>query len=205
MRMSECFDPERFVRIFARGMEAADARRPVAHNRLTKAAYGAGLGPHTEDASLRLTIGEIADVLPGAPTITFQIPYPDAPRSKADLRLTWSEANCLTIEAKLFRLLGDNGNPNDNMLMHIMSPYATHRSAVTDVAKLATARFGGDIGILIFGYEAEDYPCELALKGFELLAREHAELGPRHQAWTAPLVHPVHRRGFAAFWQIHRR
>jgi hypothetical protein len=74
---------------------------------------------------------------------------------------------------------------------------------VTDVAKRSTARFEGDIGILIFGYETEDYPCELALRGFELLARGRAALGPRHQAWTAPLVHSVHRRGFAAFWDVH--
>jgi hypothetical protein len=127
--MSAWFDPESFVHLFAPGMEAADGRRPVAHNRLTKVAYGAGLGPHTEDASLRLTMDEIADIVPGAPTITFQIPHPDAPRSRADLRLTWPEANCLMIEAKLFRLLGNNGNPNDNMLMHIMSPYAAHRIA----------------------------------------------------------------------------
>ena len=29
------------------------------------------------------------------------------------------------------RLKGDNGKPNDNMLMHILSPYPQHRSALT--------------------------------------------------------------------------
>jgi hypothetical protein len=36
----------------------------------------------------------------------------------------------------MLRLMGDNGKPNDNMLMHILSPYPAHRSAVTDCAKL---------------------------------------------------------------------
>jgi hypothetical protein len=27
------------------------------------------------------------------------------------------------IEIKMPRLMGDNGKPNDNMLMHILSPY----------------------------------------------------------------------------------
>ena len=26
-------------------------------------------------------------------------------------------------EVKMLRLMGDNGKPNDNMLMHILSPY----------------------------------------------------------------------------------
>jgi len=29
--------------------------------------------------------------------------------------------------------MGDNGKPNDNMLMHILSPYPAHRSALTVV------------------------------------------------------------------------
>ena len=33
------------------------------------------------------------------------------------------------IEVKMLRLMGDNGKPNDNMLMHILSPYERHRSA----------------------------------------------------------------------------
>jgi hypothetical protein len=32
----------------------------------------------------------------------------------------------------MLRLLGDNGKLNDNMLMHVLSPYQAHRSALTD-------------------------------------------------------------------------
>jgi hypothetical protein len=50
----------------------------------------------------------------------------------------WSWA----IEVKLLRLLGDNGKPNDNILMHILSPYPAHRSAFTDCTKLLGAPLG---------------------------------------------------------------
>jgi hypothetical protein len=39
----------------------------------------------------------------------------------------------------MLRLMGDNGKPNDNMLMHILSPYPSHRSALTDCQKLLRA------------------------------------------------------------------
>ena len=41
------------------------------------------------------------------------------------------------IEAKMLRMFGDNGKLNDNMLMHVLSPYPAHRSALTDCGKLA--------------------------------------------------------------------
>ena len=37
----------------------------------------------------------------------------------------------------MLRFLGDNGKPNDNILMHVLSPYPQHRSALTDCEKLA--------------------------------------------------------------------
>jgi hypothetical protein len=49
--------------------------------------------------------------------------------------------------------MGDNGKPNDNMLMHILSPYPSHRSALTDCQKLAASGFSGSLAILIYGYD----------------------------------------------------
>ena len=50
------------------------------------------------------------------------ISYPNG-RQKCDLcvgtPLTWEWA----VEIKMLRLMGDNGKPNHNMLMHILSPY----------------------------------------------------------------------------------
>lgn len=37
----------------------------------------------------------------------------------------------------MLRLFGDNAKLNDNMLMHLLSPYPAHRSALTDCEKLA--------------------------------------------------------------------
>jgi len=39
--------------------------------------------------------------------------------------------------------MGDKGKPNDNMLMHIHSPYSAHRSAVTDCEELTRSGFDG--------------------------------------------------------------
>jgi hypothetical protein len=51
------------------------------------------------------------------------VPYPNAPRQKCDLLISPSEGRSWAIEVKMLRFMGDNGKPNDNMLMHILSPY----------------------------------------------------------------------------------
>jgi hypothetical protein len=74
----------------------------------------------------------------------------------------------LFIEGKLLRLKGDNAKPNDNMLMHILSPYPQHRSALTDCLKLRAADFNGEKAIVIIGYDYSDLPLEPAV-----MARQH--------------------------------
>lgn len=59
----------------------------------------------------------------------------------------------------MLRIMGDNGKPNDNTLMHILSPYPAHRSALTDADKLARSSLPGEKAIVIYAYE---YPlCPL--------------------------------------------
>ena len=82
----------------------------------------------------------------------FDGPYPDRPRQKCDLSIA-NEGSTLFVESKLLRILDDNGKPNDNLLMHILSPYPQHRSALTDCEKLRHSGFVGRKTILIFGYE----------------------------------------------------
>ena len=48
-----------FVAVFARGMELADIRGPVAINARTKIAFRAGIG-HSEDATMRLVLKELS-------------------------------------------------------------------------------------------------------------------------------------------------
>src|SRR5262245_19129768 len=118
-------------------MAAADAKRPVAINLRTGIAFQPGLGPHSESRTVKLAVQEMQAAHPERYTaVTFDVPYPEKPRQKCDLVLG-EEPNRLYVEAKLLRILGDNGKPNDNMLMHILSPYPQHRSAVTDRDKLS--------------------------------------------------------------------
>jgi hypothetical protein len=101
----------------------------------------------------------------------------------------------------LLRILGDNGKPNDNMLMHILSPYPQHRSAVTDCEKLRAAKFPGRSAILIFGYAYQGWPLEPAIDAFEHMARGKGNLGERHEAQFANLCHPVHHAGAVFVWE----
>ena len=104
----------------------------------------------------------------------------------------------------MLRLLGDNGKLNDNMLMHLLSPYPQHRSALTDATKLAASGFSARKEIVIFGYEDEGWPLELAVEAFEVLARNAVTLGPRLEAIFGDLIHPVHRSGGVFAWEIHK-
>jgi hypothetical protein len=54
--------------------------------------------------------------------------------------------------------MGDNGKPNDNMLMHILPPYPNDRSAVPDCVKLVKSGLNGRKAILIYGF---DYASEV--------------------------------------------
>jgi hypothetical protein len=190
-------DTARFGRDFAAGVMLADARMP------TWGDYRPGLGPHREVKTVALVMSELARTDP-ATYASFQIgaPYPNAPHQKCDLLIKPSDGPSLAIEVKMLRLLGDNGKPNDNMLMHILSPYRQHRSALTDCDKLADSGFTGSFAILIYGYEYEELPMEPAVEAFELLARQRVQLGPRRFSSFDGLVHPIHQRGGVFVWEI---
>jgi hypothetical protein len=102
----------------------------------------------------------------------------------------------------MLRFMGDNGKPNDNMLMRILSPYPKHRSALTDCQKLVGSGFEQPHAVLIYGYDYDDWPMELAVEAFEQLARYRVQLGPRHLAGFDGLIHPVHQRGGVFVWEI---
>lgn len=130
------------------------------------------------------------------------VPYPEASRQKCDLCLGYPPAWEWALEIKMLRILGDNGKANDNILMHIFSPYSAHRSAVTDCTKLAASGLGRRRGILIYGYDADDWPLEPAIAAFEVLATGSTPLGPRQQASFDGLVHPVHASGQVYAWEL---
>jgi hypothetical protein len=130
------------------------------------------------------------------------VPYPNAPRQKCDLLIAPSDSGSWAVEVKMLRFMGDNGKPNDNMLMHILSPYPNHRSALTDCQKLVGSGFEEPYALLIYGYDYDDWPMEPAVEAFEQLARYRVQLGSRHFARFNGLIHPIHRRGGVFVWEI---
>ena len=133
----------------------------------------------------------------------FGVSYPSATRQRCDWCLGSPPSWDWAIEAKMLRMFGDNGKLNDNMLMHILSPYAAHRSALTDCTKLAASGLDSRRkAILIFGYDYDDWPMEPAIKAFEALASERVVLSQRIPGCLQPLAAPIHQRGHVCAWEI---
>jgi hypothetical protein len=195
--------PARFVADFAEGLIAADAKLPQARGRTVT--YQAGIGPFSEAAAVKLIMAELSQRWPERyGQHDLNVAYPELTRQRCDLCLGHSAAWTLAVEVKLLRLLGDNGKLNDNMLMHILSPYPQHRSALTDCTKLAGSKIADQRMIVIYAFDAEEYPTELAIRAFERLAADEAQLGPRHEATFEGLVHPVHTGGRVVGWELCR-
>jgi hypothetical protein len=185
-------------------MSAADAQRPQASSVRTGKLYQPGLGPHTEAQTVALVMAQLAST-PGSAYVNayaLEVAYPTTPRSKCDLCLGPNGEWEWALEIKMLRLMGDNGKPNDNILMHILSPYPAHRSALTDCEKLIQSGFRGRKGVVIFGYDYEWWPMEPALQAFEQLAQHRVRLSGRVEAHVSGLVHPVHRRARVVAWEL---
>jgi hypothetical protein len=187
------------ARDFAAAVILADARSP------RRGDYRAGIGPHTEVQPVALVLAELRRDHPSVyGSARTGVPYPSAPRQKCDLLITPSGGPAWAVEVKMLRMMGDNGKPNDNMLMHILSPYPKHRSALTDCQKLAASGFSGSVAILLYGYDYDAWPMGPAVEAFEQLAERRVRLGPRQVALFDELIHPVHRRGGVFVWEVNR-
>jgi hypothetical protein len=100
--------------------------------------------------------------------------------------------------------MGDNGKPNDNMLMHILSPYPNDRSALTDCIKLVESNLEGRKAIIIYGFDYPRLAMDPAIEAFELLAARWVSLGTRAVGEYSNLVHHVHRTGRVFGWEVTR-
>jgi len=195
----------RFVDDFGRALVAADTARPCAANARSKAAFQPGIGPHSEAQTVKLVGAELQRFAPGtyAGRLAYGVAYPESPRQKCDLCVgaapNWERA----VEIKMLRILGDNGKANDNILMHLLSPYPAHRSALTDCDKLVASQLGRRKAILVYGYDADAWPLEPAIGAFEALARARVGLGKRLSTEFRGLVHPVHSKGGVFAWELH--
>jgi hypothetical protein len=195
-------DIQKLASDFAHAIVAADAHRPTALSHRTGATYQSGIGPHTEAATLSLVAQELKLLQHSCyDQIVENVPYPQMPRQKCDWSIRAGQQTWF-IEAKMMRLMGDNGKPNDNILTHILSPYPQQRSALTDCWKLKESGFNGRLGILIYGYSYQGYPLEPVIGAFEVLAREKCRLSPHAKASFSGLIHPVHREGTVYLWEL---
>jgi hypothetical protein len=192
----------RLVEDFAAAIQRADSRGPQAIGSRTGRAYQPGIGPHTESQTIRLVVEELIALDNEYALHTLDVPYPGSSRQRCDWCLGSSPSWQWAIEVKMLRLFGDNGKLNDNMLMHILSPYPAHRSALTDCGKLAGSGLPGRKAIMIFGYDYDGWTMDPAIEAFETLAWEHVALGGRHEAAYSQLVHPVHKHGRVFAWEM---
>lgn len=193
-----------FVADFAVGLKIADAKFPRAANARTKVFFKPGIGPHSESQGIELVASELrAKHLEKYENKLFtRVPYPSENRQQCDLCLGQKPQWDWCIEVKMLRFLGDNGKVNDNILMHILSPYSKHRSALTDCTKLIDSGFEGKKAILIYGYDHEEWPLDPAINSFEILAGTSVKLGKRYTAHFCNLIHPVHKEGRVFGWEI---
>jgi hypothetical protein len=180
-----------------------DGRRPQAANVRTGALYQPGIGPHPETQAVALVAQELAGLNHEryGNRLRTGIPYPGL-RQKCDLCIGVGPSYSWSVEIKMLRLMGDNGKPNDNMLMHILSPYPGDRSALTDCVKLLESGLPGRKAILIYGFDYPGLPMDPAIEAFEVLAERTVTPGPRTVGGYGELVHPVHRAGRVFGWEV---
>jgi hypothetical protein len=180
-----------------------DEQRPQAANARTGEPYQPRIGPHPETQAVALIAAELPLLDPAYQNrIHLGVPYQDGSRQKCDLCIGATPHWEWAIEVKMLRLMGDTGKPNDNMLMHILSPYPGDRSALTGCAKLLHSGSPGQKGIVIYGFDYPGLPMDPAIEAFETLARRNVNRGPRVTAGYSDLVHPVHREGRVFGWEV---
>jgi hypothetical protein len=188
---------------FAHGIQAADRRSPQATNLRSKLVFKPGIGPHSEAQAIALVMAELAADLPlRYGQYSCGVPYPSNPRQKCDLCIGQEPKWQWAIEVKMLRLFGDNGGLNDNILMHILSPYPAHRSALTDCEKLQVSGFDARRAILIYGFDHDQWSMDPAIDAFETLANARVRLTDRSVATFGELVHPVHTSGRVFAWEL---
>jgi hypothetical protein len=83
----------------------------------------------------------------------------------------------------------------------ILSQCPSHRSALTDCAKLVRSGLPGRKAIVIYGFDYPAWPMDPVIEAFEVLARVPVTLGERCEASFTDLIHPVHQRGRVFGWE----
>ena len=193
-------DFKKIISDFALSIKKIDSTKPVyVSQRKNKNVYKPGIGPHTETATINLVVNELKkDKF--YTKIEREIKYPNS-RKSCDLKFSINN-KILFSEVKMMRIMGDNNKANDNIFMHIFSPYEKQNSALTDGLKLLKSGFDGEKSIIIYGYDYDDFPIEKTISLFEKTTKDFFNISERYSASFEKLVHPVHTRGSVYGWLI---
>jgi hypothetical protein len=102
----------------------------------------------------------------------------------------------------MLRVMRDNGTVEPPAVLHVLSPYPADHSAVTDCPKLLGSGFECRKGIVIFGYDYDEWPMDPVIEAFETLASKLVDLKTATPSAVADLIHPVHRAGRVFGWEL---
>ena len=120
-----------------------------------------------------------------------EIKYPND-RKRCDVVIN----NNLFIEVKAVRKMRNNGVHEEFLVNHILSPYEADKSFLTDTKKLLDSSFNGQKAVVMYGYDYQDFPIDLILGCFELLAEKYfCKLTEQYEHSFDGLIHPIHKKG----------
>ena len=197
--LTRSIELDELVRDFSHAFKAADALHPEAVSYRTGKPYQAGLGPHGENAAVKLVLAQMRTARPGVYDAARPVAYPGS-RLVCDLGI--GEPLEWAVEVKMVRAFGDNGKPDDTYLHEVLSPYESDHSALSDAAKLRRSAFKCRKAILLYGYDYSQRSLEPVLHALEVLLHDCGDVGPRIEEGFSDLVHPVHAQGKVAAWEV---
>ena len=192
-----------FVECFAKSMQIVDSKAPQAVNaRKPDIKYSPGIGPFQEKKLIKLVTNEMKNQNQTYNTILLEERYPNLSKKKLDIFWSNEKVNYY-IEAKAMRRLRNNGTPEEFIMVDLLSPYEGDGSVLGDIKKLKNSGFEGEKVILIYGYDYDEWPLDIAIDCFEVLAERHfCKFKEKYKSKFNNLIHPHHKRGEVFAWII---
>ena len=183
---------QNFVKDFAKSMEVVDKILPPAKNARSGEEYEKGIGPYQEKLLIEHVVSNMKQENAELYKSTeLEVKYPND-RKRCDVVLN----NDLFIEVKAVRKMRNNGVHEEFLVNHILSPYEADKSFLTDTKKLLDSSFNGHKAVVMYGYDYPDFPIDLILGCFELLAEKYfCKLTEQYEHSFDGLIHPIHKKG----------
>lgn len=183
---------QNFVKDFAKSMEVVDKILPPAKNARSGEEFEKGIGPYQEKLLIEHVVSNMKQENPELYKNTeLEVKYPND-RKRCDVVLN----DNLFIEVKAVRKMRNNGVHEEFLVNHILSPYGADKSFLTDTKKLLDSSFNGQKAVVMYGYDYPDFPIDLILGCFELLAEKYfCKLTEQYEHSFDGLIHPIHKKG----------